>query len=186
MLMPTLGLFLILQSGTHLSFLPFELKRLIYIIVLSSSCLLPVSLLPLFLQFKVINSFRMETARERVWPLLFSGIFFLFGYFLLMRLQVPSLILTFLLASLVAVILALLISLFWKISLHMLAVGGVTAVLLGIAFRFGINLMVPVSFMILVSGLVGTARLYLGAHSPAQVYAGYFTGFVVVLSGVFL
>jgi membrane-associated phospholipid phosphatase len=186
MLMPTLGLFLILQSGTHLSFLPFELKRLIYIIVLSSSCLLPVSLLPLFLQFKVIHSFRMETARERVWPLLFSGIFFLFGYFLLMRLQVPSLILTFLLASLVAVILALLISLFWKISLHMLAVGGVTAVLLGIAFRFGINLMVPVSFMILVSGLVGTARLYLGAHSPAQVYAGYFTGFVVVLSGVFL
>ncbi len=186
MLMPTLGLFFILHAGTHVSYLPFEMRRLIYIIVFTSSCLLPVSLLPLFLQLKVINSFQMKTARERVWPLLFTGLFFLLGYFLLLRLKVPSLILAFLMASLLAVIIALAVSLYWKMSLHALAVGGVTAMLMGVALRFGVDLIVPVTFMLLVSGLVGTARLYLGAHNPAQIYAGYFTGFFVVLTGALL
>jgi len=73
MLMPTLGIFFILNSGNHHAFLPFEIKRLVYIIVFTSTCLLPVSLLPLFLQIKLIKSFEMETARERVYPALTSA-----------------------------------------------------------------------------------------------------------------
>ncbi len=186
MLMPTLGLFFILNTGTHVSYLPFEMRRLLYIIVFTSSCLLPISLLPLFLQLKVINNFQMKTARERVWPLLFTSLFFLVGYFLLTRLNAPSLILRFLMASFFTVLIALAVSLYWKISIHALAVGGVTAVLMGIALRFGIDLIVSFTFMLIASGLVGTARLYLGAHNPLQVYAGYFTGFFVVLAGLIL
>lgn len=183
MLMPTLGLFFILSAGTHISYLPFEMRRLIYIIVFSSTCLLPVSLLPLFLQFRVIKSFQMQTASERTWPLLTSGLFFLLGYYLLIRLHIPALILNFFLASLIAVLIALVVSLYWKMSLHMLALGGVTAMLVAMALRFGIDLVAPLSFMLLASGVTGTARLFLNVHSPAQVYTGYLTGFVVVLSG---
>ena len=186
MLMPTLGIFLILHSGTHLSYLPFEVKRVVYIIVFISSCLLPISLLPLFLQMKLIKSFHMETARERIYPVLAAGVFYFLGYFLLSRLNISQLIEAFILSSLVAVLLSVGISFFWKISMHSLAVGGVTGVLAGVMFRYGVDLIFLISLMVLISGATVSARLYLNAHSPSQVYSGYLLGFVLVMAGVFL
>ncbi|MFO8001493.1 MAG: PAP2 family protein [Marinilabilia sp.] len=184
MLMPTLGIFFILNAGAQLFSIPLEAKRLVYIIVFVSSCLLPVSLLPLFLQVKLINSFRMETARERVYPVLSAGLFYFLGYLLLARLNVSPLIEVFVLASLVALLLAVAVSYFWKISIHTLAVGGVTGALFGLMLRFGMDLVPVVSVMLIISGLIAMARLYLNAHTPAQVYAGYAVGFLIVMSGV--
>jgi len=155
-------------------------------IVIISSCLLPVSLLPLFLQMKVIKSFKMETARERVYPVLVTGLFYFLGYFFLRRLNISPLIENFVLSILVAVLLAAAISFFWKISLHAIAVGGVTAVLAAMMFKYGVDLVLLVSFMVLISGLTTMARLYLNAHSPSQVYAGYATGFTIVFLGALL
>jgi membrane-associated phospholipid phosphatase len=186
MLMPTLGLFFIFSAGTHLSYIPFEVKRLVYLIIFISSCLLPISLLPLFLQMKVIKSFRMETARERIFPVLTTGAFYFLGYFFLRRLNISPLIENFVLATLVAVLLAAGLSFFWKISLHAIAVGGITAALAGMMFKYGVDLILLVSLMLVISGLTATARLYLNAHSPSQVYVGYATGFIIVFMGVFL
>ncbi|WP_462317087.1 PAP2 family protein [Marinilabilia sp.] len=186
MLMPTLGIFFILNAGTHLSYLSFEVKRVVYIIVFTSSCLLPISLLPLFLQMKLIKSFNMDTARERIYPVLAAGVFYFLGYFLLSRLNISPLLEGFVLSSLLAILLAVGISFFWKISMHAIAVGGVTGALAGIMFRYGVDLIVLTSVMLLISGATASARLYLNAHSPAQVYAGYALGFVLVMSGVFL
>lgn len=185
MLMPTLGIFFVLNAGTGLYALPFEAKRLVYIIVFVSSCLLPVSLLPLFWQIRLIKSFRMETARERVYPVLAAGLFYLLGYMLLSRLNISPLIERFVLASVVAILLAVGVSWFWKISIHTLAAGGVTGALFGIMFRYGVDLFPLVSVMLVTSGLIAMARLYLNAHTPAQIYAGYVAGFVIVISGVF-
>ena len=185
MLMPTLGVFLIFNAGTHLSYLPFEVRRLVYIIVFVSTCLLPVSILPLFLQIKLIRSFRMENARERVYPALATGVFYLLGYFLITRLNISSLIEGFVLSSIVTIMIAVAVSRFWKISLHAIALGGVTGALVGIMLHYGIDLIALVGAMLLVSGLTMMARLFLNAHNPPQVYAGYAIGFLVVLGGVF-
>lgn len=128
----------------------------------------------------------METARERIYPVLTTGVFYFLGYFLLSRLNVSPLIENFVLATLVAVLLAAGISFFWKISLHAIAVGGVTAALVGMMFKYGADLILFVALMLLISGLTATARLYLNAHSPSQVYVGYTTGFIIVFLGVFL
>jgi membrane-associated phospholipid phosphatase len=184
--MPTIGIFFILNSGTHFALLPFEIKRLVYIIVFTSTFLLPVSLLPLFLQIKLIKSFEMETARERIYPALTSSAFFLLAYFLLNRLNVSVLIETFLLSSLVAILISVAISFFWKISLHALAVGGVSGLIIAMMFKYGSDLLPLLSVMIIISGLVAMARLFLNAHSPAQIYAGYFLGLIIVGSGIML
>lgn len=186
MLMPTLGLFLLFSVGMHLSYMPFEIKRLIYLIVFISSCLLPVSVLPLFLQIKVIKSFKMETARERIYPTLVTGGFYFLGYFLLHRLNVSPLIENFMLSIMVAVLLAAGISFFWKISLHTIAVGGLTAILAAMMVKYGVDLILLVSLLLLISGLTAMARLFLNAHSPSQVYVGYAAGFLIVFFGVIM
>ncbi|GAO28380.1 hypothetical protein [Geofilum rubicundum] len=186
MLMPTLGVFVIFQAGTHVSFMPFEAKRIIYITVFLTTCLLPLSLLPLLYQFGVIKSFQMESARERVLPVFFTGFFYYMGYLLLKKLGVSGVIGSFMLASLVAVLSAVVVTLFWKISLHTIGIGGVAGAVMALAFRFGIDLTLLIFLLFLASGITASARLYLGAHQPAQVYAGFLWGFLIVFASVLI
>ncbi len=68
----------------------------------------------------------MKTARERVFPALAAAVFYLLGYFLLNRLKISPVLEMFVLTSVVAVLIAVGVSRFWKISIHAIAVGGVT------------------------------------------------------------
>jgi len=55
---------------------------------------------------------------------------------------------------------------------------GIAGVLTGISQRFATDLTIPIIVSILCAGSLGTARLTLDSHSPAQVYAGFFAGFL--------
>jgi hypothetical protein len=78
-------------------------------------------------------------------------------------------------------ILALSITVLWKISLHGIGWGAATGTLLLLStfiiqpyFWFFIG-------SILLGGVAGWARLTLDAHKPAQFYAGYALGFAVMI-----
>jgi len=73
------------------------------------------------------------------------------------------------------------INYFWKISLHMLGMGGLTGVFLGFALRIGIDIFPFLAFLIFLSGLVGYARLKVNSHNPPQVYVGYIVGVVLMI-----
>ena len=186
MLMPTLGIFLIFQAGTHLTYLPLEARRIIYLTVFISTCIMPLSLLPLFLQLKMIKSFQMESPRERLFPVFITGVFYFMGYLLLKKMSVPPMLGNFILSSWLAVLLAVIITFFWKISMHMIAIGGVTGVIMALALRFHIDLTFWISLLILASGILGAARLHQGAHNPSQIYTGYLLGFIIVFGSVWI
>ena len=90
------------------------------------------------------------------------------------------------LATLMAIYVALIITFFWKISMHMIGIGGLAGAMMALSFRFGLDLWLLFSVIILASGLLGVARLQLKAHSPSQVYVGFVLGFLIVFSGIFL
>ncbi len=181
MLIPTLGLFLIFNIGGHFSYLPFEHKRLIYIFVFVSTCALPLSLIPLFMLLGYVKSIYMEQRKERLLPTLFTCLFYGIGYFFLTRIPiVPSFIQGFMLASIIAVGLALVITLFWKISMHMIGFGGLTGAILALAFTFGLDIWLLFSIVVIIAGLLGSSRLYLKAHTPMQVHAGFLLGACIV------
>lgn len=184
MLMPVLGIFLIFNSGSHLSFMPFEAKRAIYITVFLTTCVLPISLLPLLYQFKVIKSFNMQTSRERLWPIIFTALFNYLGLWLLKKMGLSGVLQNFILGTLVALFVAGVISAFWKVSLHMMGIGGVTGLILALGLRYNLDIAFLFSGLVLASGLTGASRLYLGAHTPAQIYVGYFIGFGVICGAV--
>lgn len=184
LLMPTIGVLVIFSTQSHVTFIPFELRRLVTIIILVSTCILPLSILPLFIQLGVIKSIQMETAKERILPLLSTSIFFILGYFFLLKFQLPAFILMFFLGTLCAVLLSMTISFFWKISIHMVGVGGLLGALSSMAIKYGVNTHVWIFIAIIVAGILGSSRLILGAHKPKQVYAGFLLGIVVIYSVV--
>ncbi|MBN2166556.1 MAG: phosphatase PAP2 family protein [Marinilabiliaceae bacterium] len=180
MLMPLYGFFLIFNSGTHISFISLGHRSMIYAIIFASSCALPLTMLILFRQLNFIKTFRLESNRERIILVFFTGVFYFLGYLILKKLHLPLFLYKFILGSLLALYLSLIITLWWKISLHMIGIGGITGAIVALSISMGLGISVVIITLIVISGIVGASRLYLNAHTPLQVFAGFFLGFFLV------
>lgn len=185
-IMPMYGLYIIFHSGSFLMLTPQVIKNFVYLIVFASTVLLPLSILPLLRFRKVISDYGISKSRERVVPLLFTGCFYFFGYYLLARLPLSSVIYLFLLSAVSAIAMVMLISVKWKISLHMTGIGGVLGLTLGLAIRFSASVRGFFMVVLLAAGLLAYSRLRLNVHSPAQVYCGLALGFLTVMIPILL
>jgi hypothetical protein len=178
-LIPTLGLFLLLNSGFYFSILNWEAKRFVLLVVFFSTAILPmisVAILALNPKFDL----SMEKSRDRIIPLISASIFYYMGFVLLGKMQAFPIFKLFLVASVLVIIALLLISFKWKISNHMAAIGGITGTIFALSFRSGINPIWPILVVVLISGVVGTARLILNKHNLNQIIAGYGLGFSIL------
>ena len=117
----------------------------------------------------------MENRAERKAPLFIAII----SYYILLQFfhQMNTYVLfnKLLIGALLILILALFISKFWKISLHMLGIGGVTGAFLALHYLFGGNLYL-VLLLLCCSGVVAYARINENAHTLNQAYAGFLVG----------
>ena len=95
-----------------------------------------------------------------------------------------SIVRSFMTGATMCVLSALLVTFWWKISLHLISAGGAVALTLFLAI-FGVGGAV-VCFMVAVmcAGALATARLHLGSHTPAQVAVGFAVGFVLVAASL--
>ncbi len=180
-LMPLLGIYLIL-SYTHLILLPYDGKIAIVKIVGLSTLVLPIMVLPFLYYRKLITDITVSERNERLLPITLAIIFYFVGYYILKRLGVPSIIHSFLLSSFVCVLFAGLISLRWKISLHMIGIGGLIGLISAMSYLFQTGIEFILMGSILIAGITGSARLYLKEHSQAQIYTGFLLGFVLTFS----
>lgn len=98
---------------------------------------------------------------------------------------IPTLFNFFMLGTTLLVLLSLLLNYLGKISIHMVAMGGLFGTFTGLALGFHYDLRLIIFLLALASGLTGFARLRLDAHSEVQVYSGFGLG-VAVMMGLFL
>jgi len=187
LLLPTYGIFLLLNSGTHLDLLIPAFKDAIYVVVIICTMVLPISLLPLFRYFNIVESIYMSSNRERIFPLLITAVFFYVGYYFLLQLRyVPSTITSFMFGSCLSVALALLVTVRWKISAHLVGIGGVCGAIVALFLLFGIEIRPMLLILIAITAAVASSRLYLNEHNPLQVYSGFFLGFATVITSMLL
>ncbi len=187
LIIPTLGLFVIVNLDPFMALMPMIQLQIIFLIVALCTFIIPLTLIPLFLKLGTISSVYMNDRRERILPVFFTGVFYFLAYFTLKRLPfTPRVIEAFMLSSLITVYIAMGITFFWKISMHMIGFGGFAGALLGVSYLHALNLFWPFVVVLVIAGLLGTSRLYLNAHKPAQVYAGFMMSFVFVFIGIFI
>jgi membrane-associated phospholipid phosphatase len=99
-------------------------------------------------------------------------------------LNLPAVIPNMILGGAIGISLCMAINTKWKISIHMLGMGSIVGLLVGLTMRYQSALLPIILSIIIVSGLVGYARLRLDAHTPGQVYAGFALGVLVMLGAV--
>ena len=186
LLMPTIGIAILLNSGSFPFEIPYSTKKILIILFCSGTCLLPLLMMPLFYMSRIISDIQLSVLKQRLLPISITLIFYLLTYLLMLRVPVYRFIHAFMLGSLLEVVVVLIISLKWKISIHMIALGGLTAFLFIFSFLHSINLFPYLILSIIASGIAGSSRLILNAHKPAEVYAGYVAGVIVMAGFLFL
>lgn len=187
LIIPTLGMIIIFNSNSYVNFaIPYELKKAVIILVGLSTFIIP-TLFTLFLQNRgYIQTLEMETTKERVIPYGFTVIFYFFTIYMMMKAAIPPIIFNFMVGALVSVILAFIVNLKWKISAHMIGIGGLTGALIASSFLLNVNLLSYITLSILISGLVASSRLILNAHNPSQLIIGFLTGMVCQIFSIYL
>ena len=184
--MPSLGFLVLFNSGTYLSYLPFEVKKHILVIVVLCTIIIPLTMIPFFMYQKLIVNIEMNTTRERSIPLMAGLVLYFFCYVLLRRFPIPTPYHAFVFGSAVAVLCTLIISFKWKISAHMTGIGGLAGLVFFLIWSLQIDLQFILILTIVAAGLIGSARLQMKAHDPAQVYTGFMTGLVSVAATMML
>ncbi|WP_372948050.1 hypothetical protein [Mariniphaga sp.] len=178
-LIPTLGFLLFFNSDFYFSFITWEAKRFVLMVVLFSTGILPLLAMAIFaINPKFELSF--ETGSQRALPLLISSVSYSLGYFLLNKVNAYPVFKIFIIASVLVIVVLLVLSLKWKISSHMAAMGGLTGALLALSFRTGTNPVWAIVLVVVLSGLLATARLRLEKNKLWHLEAGYAVGFVTL------
>lgn len=130
-----------------------------------------------------IDSVYMHTAKDRIIPLIATMAFYFWGYLIMKGLPfTPLLLKVLMLGSFWGVIVVFIANIFMKISMHTAAAGGALGLVIVLMMISHINLIFPLLLALLVGGIIGTARLVLQAHRPAEVWLGYFAGVLVQLA----
>ena len=128
----------------------------------------------------------MKERKDRYVPIIITFFLFVFCFYLIRRIDIPSMFYSFLLGGLISLLITFFITIGFKISIHMVGMGGLVALIIFISFYVKVNLSFYLILVILFSGITGTARLLLNAHTPVEVYSGFVTGFAAVLATMML
>ena len=178
-LIPSLGFLLMFYSGFYETMLTAEAKRFILLVIFFSTATLPMLAIAV-LAFNPKFDFSMTKSQDSIIPLLLTSVFYYIGFVLLGRINFLPIFKLFMIASVLVIIALLLVSFKWKISIHMAAMGAVTATFFALSFRAGANPMSAIIVLVLASGLTGTARLVLNKNTLLQIAAGFVLGFLVL------
>ena len=176
LLMPVFGLVIIFSAPTLYNYIPFEVKKLLILIVLVNNVLLPLSLIPFFIHSKLIGAWSMNERKDRVIPLMISTILYIVTSYIIFRFSVPHFLKSYILSVSVIVLAATLINFLWKISLHSIGMG----LLLSVVMTLSIKMYTPLTWYlftsIIVTGFVLSSRLQLNINNAWQVWGGLLTG----------
>lgn len=181
LLVPTFIVGLLFRYCTDLVPLNHDSKVTLLTFVFITTYLVP-SLFTGFLWVSgMISSIDLKKRSERLIPLLVTGIVYTaVSYIFLDYLQLARLLGIFMGGIAFVVMLTALITYFWKISSHMVGMGGLLGFLIAvIAESKNMALLDPFLFFIVATGATASARLYLQAHSMAQIISGFFMGLMV-------
>lgn len=178
--LPLVGL-VALFLFSYMSLLPLAYKLPMLLTVYISTILMPSLLIHLYRRFQGWTSKELGRKERRVVPYLISILCYFGCFFLMEYRNTPRVISIILVAALVIQMVCALINVWWKISTHTAAIGGVAGGLVVYSIAFSFNPIWWLAFVILLAGMVGTARMILRQHTLAQVVTGFLVGVVCAL-----
>lgn len=185
LIMPSLGLLILLNSGTYLALLDPAAKRAIMFVMALGTLVFPLMMLPILHYRHQVYSKGESTREERLIPQLIILVLYIITFIYFKRLPLSRMIHAYVLSAAITLLLLSLLNLKYRVSLHTAALGGITGLIIALIYLYETPLEGLLILSLLAGGITGTARMVLGSHWRG-VLSGFFLGFAAVLLTVLL
>lgn len=182
LLMPVYGI-LLLFDLTILSYAPSSAKWMFTFVVFLINCVIPMMLIVALKKMGVVQDYGLNGRKERLVPYIITVLCMGGTAWYMSAKGAPLWISMFFAGGGIAALINLIVNFRWKISAHAAGIAGVVAMLVHVAhmaFRPDGAAFVWLVIWICLTGLLGSARVWLGRHTVWQVVAGYMVGFFSV------
>lgn len=186
--MPTLTLMMAFTVDQRLSFfIAPRFRLMLFAMVFVMTALFPLASTWMMMRSGLLGSLAMPARRERLLPFFITLVYYGGTYYLLRRSPLHPITWSLFLGMFLALLLTLLITTRWKISAHLVGIGGALGALLALMWVNGVRAPLLLCALLVLAGALGTARLLVTDHTPAQVYAGALLGLACTfVCGAFL
>ncbi|NQY67157.1 MAG: hypothetical protein HRT72_05460 [Flavobacteriales bacterium] len=176
--MPTVGSLLLIYLAPYFSiFIAPPVAQIITATLLFLTLVCPVVVTIFILRGRNNDTLHLQSVEGRRLPLVYTLLFYTIACSVLKSIPgVPIMVYLFTLGCTFTVLIAFIISFKWKISTHMMGIGGVIGMLIAISYILMQSLEMLILGAVLIAGFVGYSRLNLEAHSPSQVLSGFVVG----------
>lgn len=158
---------------------PLKLKWIISLMVFSFSFLLPAINIYILFRLNRISSITLKNKNERTFPYILTACFYFGLFYLFLDLNIWPSIKILIFGAGFAILLTALINLKYKISAHMVGIGGLAGSLCVISYNLKYNAIILIAAALILSGIIASSRLYLNEHQSKQLYFGFFLGWLV-------
>lgn len=173
----TVGL-IVLFTFSYLSLAPWQYKLRVIGMVYLFTILMPTLLIRFYRQYHGWTLLELGRQEKRMVPYVISILCYAGCYTLMEITHIPHFMSIILMAALAIQMCCVVINIWWKISTHTAAIGGVAGALLAFSIIFGFNPLGWFSVVLILAGMVGSSRMILRQHSLRQVCYGFLLGTV--------
>lgn len=184
LLFSTYGAMFIIAVNPHL-FAEYNMKaQLLWIIItFIFTFVCPVVWIVMMKRLDLITDYQLSNPQERIIPYIAVASFYLWTWSVFkptteLTPYTNVLISRMMLGASVAIFIGFFINIFRKISLHAIGAGCMLGLVLVLMQASDYDLKFVFVSVILIGGLIGTARLLLDAHDEEEIWGGYLVGFI--------
>jgi len=175
--LPIIGLIL-LFSFTYLSLFPWLYKLQVLVLAYLFTILLPTFMIRFYRHYHGWTLIELGIRERRMVPYVISIVCYFTCVYIMEQLHMPHFMGNIVVAALLVQIVCATINVWWKISIHTAAIGGVAGAVFAFAEYLSFNPVWWLCLIIVVAGMVGTSRMILRQHTLGQVVGGFWTGFL--------
>ena len=136
----------------------------------------PLIAILLLKKLDFIDSIKMPDSKQRIIPLIISIVLYVWMYLIFKSKNFPVIAKVFMLGVVISLLLSFVINVFHKLSLHMVGISGALTIIMLLLMISETDMSYYFLAVILLTGAVATARLYLNAHTMKEVYTGFLVG----------
>ena len=131
-----------------------------------------------------INSIFLRTQKDRIIPYIASMTFFFWTQYVLREQNfVPRILVAFMFGVFISSSAALIANIYHKISMHAIGMGGMLGLFLVVMQQNTMLMTGPLTFVLLTTGIVCTARMIVSDHQPKEIYTGLVVGLICQFIG---
>jgi hypothetical protein len=144
--------------------------------VVFSTTFLPLFSVALMKQLGFIKSIFLRDQKDRIIPYIVCMIFYFWAWYVAKNLRDNPAYVAMLLAVFLSCIAGMMVNIYYKISMHAIAVGALFVLFLWMAFSGSLATGTYLSVAIFIAGLVCTARFIVSDHNAFEIYSGLLAG----------